>query len=342
MEMTREEGIRRVYDGPSHVVILGAGASIASTLHNPEPSGRTVPSMDDFIDVVGLTDLVDAGENFEAAYSRMYTCDPRSSIVQEIERRVDDYFRDLRLPPTSTIYDYLLLALRPKDLIATFNWDPFLYQAFSRNRHVGGLPHLSFLHGSVAIGYSAEEHKAGPAGMFADPDCIHEFVPTRLLYPVTQKDYNSDEFISREWDRLKGWLEHAKRITVFGYGAPETDVEAIDLMSGAWGDPQQRNLEQVEVIDIQSEEIVTRRWKKFIHTHHYDYCTSYFQSSLSLFPRRSGERFMHQFLPTTPEEAFQEPNPIPEHFDTLEAMWDWHRPLIEAENAGETSPQEDS
>ena len=31
MGMTREEGIRKVLDGPSHVVILGAGASIAAT-----------------------------------------------------------------------------------------------------------------------------------------------------------------------------------------------------------------------------------------------------------------------------------------------------------------------
>ena len=38
-DMTREEGIQTVYGGPSNVVILGAGASIASTIHNPEPSG---------------------------------------------------------------------------------------------------------------------------------------------------------------------------------------------------------------------------------------------------------------------------------------------------------------
>ena len=31
--MTKEEGIERVYPGFSHVVILGAGASIASTIY---------------------------------------------------------------------------------------------------------------------------------------------------------------------------------------------------------------------------------------------------------------------------------------------------------------------
>ena len=48
-----------VYGGGGHVVILGAGASIASTLRNPEPSGKQLPSMDNFIDVVGLSDIVD-------------------------------------------------------------------------------------------------------------------------------------------------------------------------------------------------------------------------------------------------------------------------------------------
>jgi hypothetical protein len=43
----------------------------------------------------------------------------------------------LKLPEEATIYDYLVLSLRSPDIIATFNWDPFLYQAFERNRHIG-------------------------------------------------------------------------------------------------------------------------------------------------------------------------------------------------------------
>ena len=170
MGMTREEGIQTVFDTPRHVVILGAGASIAATLYNPEPYGKKLPSMENLIDVVGLADIIDAtvsgGEtkNFEEAYSRLHASPPDTRAVEKIEQRVADYFRSLTLPSTPTIYDYLLLALRPRDLVATFNWDPFLYQAFLRNRHVAGMPHLSFLHGSVSIGYSPEDHKAGPAG----------------------------------------------------------------------------------------------------------------------------------------------------------------------------------
>jgi hypothetical protein len=345
--MTRDECISDVSEGPSHVVILGAGASIASTLRNPEPSGKTLPSMDNFIDVVGLRDVIGPGtkdeesRNFETLYSKLHDKDPASPVIAEIERRVAEYFRSLALPSTPTIYDYLILALRPKDLIATFNWDPFLYQAFCRNRKMGGVCH-SFLHGSVAIGYSREAQKAGRAGDFADQALTQKFVPTRLLYPVTHKDYNTDEFIAREWSRLKKWLQMAKRITIFGYGAPETDVEAVALMSEAWGDPNKRNLEQIEMIDVQSENVLTNRWKRFIHTHHYDYCTDYFQSSLAQFPRRTCESFIHQYLPTTPEEAFQEPNPVPQQFETLTEMWEWHRPLIEAEAKFEADAEKNS
>ena len=163
-DMTREEGIETVYDGPSHVVILGAGASIASTIHNPEPSGKKLPSMDNFIDVVGLREILDSADsdchagNFEEIYSCLYIKDPNSRTMQDIGQKVFNYFSGLRLADTPTIYDYLLLALGPKDLIATFNWDPFLFQAFLRNRRfTGALRRLSFLHGNVAVGYSAKD-----------------------------------------------------------------------------------------------------------------------------------------------------------------------------------------
>ena len=337
MGMSREQGIKTVYDGPSHVVILGAGASISSNIHNPEPSGRQLPSMANFLDIVDLTDIVeniDANgdiKNFETIYSVLYSQDPGSPVLIEIEERVRDYFQSLALPPTPTIYDYLVLSLRSKDIIATFNWDPFLYKAFCRNHHVGDLPRITFLHGSVSVGYSVQEQKAGPAGWFSKTTG-DEYVPTKLLYPVTQKNYNDDEFIRREWDRLKRGLETAKRMTIFGYSAPDSDVEAAGLMRGAWGDPNQRNLEQIEFIDILPEEVMMERWDSFVYPGHHEYKTDYFDSVLAYFPRRTGESFMHQFLPSTEDEALQEPNIVPRSFGTLEEMWEWYRPLVEAEN----------
>ncbi len=133
---------------------------------------------------------------------------------------------------------------------------------------------------------------------------------------------------------LREWL-HADstwRVTIFGYSAPVSDKAAIELMSGAWGTPDRRNMEQFELIDVRSEDEVCELWNKFIHTHHYDYCTDYFQSSLARFPRRTNEDYLTWCYPTTPEEAFHEANPIPDGgFKTFDEMWAWHQELIDIE-----------
>jgi len=101
-------------------------------------------------------------------------------------------------------------------------------QAWCRNKHVGDLPYIAFLHGNVAIGYDAESKRSGPAGMFSKKT-YNEFVPTRLLYPVSRKDYNSDPYIKSQWDMAEDFLasKDVARFTVFGYGAPQSDIEAI-------------------------------------------------------------------------------------------------------------------
>lgn len=108
----------------------------------------------------------------------------------------------MRLPDVPTIYDYLVMALRPKDPIATFNWDPFLTQAFLRNRKATELPNCAFLHGNVSMGYNQEEGRAGPSGA-TNLITGSFYSPTPLLFPVTQKNYNGDPFIAREWQTVK-------------------------------------------------------------------------------------------------------------------------------------------
>jgi len=338
MPLTKEDRIKTVMGGGGHVLILGAGASIASTLRNTELNGKRLPSMDNFIEVVGLQDIVDnlpeklVANNFETLYSNLHNHNPLSDEILEIEARVFDYFKDMELPNEPTIYDYLVLSLRPKDLIATFNWDPFLYQAFIRNGKVADMPYLSFLHGNVAIGYSMEDKRCGPSGWYSKATNNY-FKPTRLLYPIDHKDYISDEFISIEWDRLKAWLESdsTKRVTIFGYGAPKSDYEAVGLLNEAWGTRDERNMEQFEIIDIREEEAVRQNWDNFIHSHHYDYSTDYFKSSLAYNPRRTSESYFQHYMPMTSSDAFSESNPVPSNFKTLEELWEWHKPLIEAE-----------
>jgi len=338
--MTKEEGINQVFGGGGHVVILGAGASIASTIRNPEKNGKRLPSMDNFVEVLGLEDIVNQvpenlkSDNFEKLYGNLHSDNPNNEILLKIEDKIREYFDGMQLPEEPTIYDYMILSLRGKDLIATFNWDPFLYQAFVRNtKFTRDLPRLSFLHGNVAIGYSNEDKRCGPVGMYMREDGGY-MEPTKLLYPVEQKNYTDDEFINMEWERVKYWLKKESgtvRATIFGYGAPISDVEAVSLLNNAWGTPDERDMEQFEIIDITPEDELRERWNGFIHSHHYDVSNSYFGSSLAANPRRTSESYFCHYRPMTPSEAFRSNNPIPNTFKTLQELWDWHKPLLEAE-----------
>lgn len=338
--MTKEEGIKQVFEGGGHVVILGAGASIASNNKNPVKSGQILPSMNNYISVLGLDDLIKElpkelhADNFEILYGNLHKYNSDCDEIKEIEQRTKDYFGGMTLPDEPTIYDYLILSLRSKDLIATFNWDPFLYQAWSRiSQFTKDLPHISFLHGNVGIGYSPKYKRCGPAGMYVS-EFEGYFYPTKLLYPVEQKNYTQDEFLIIEWNRLKGWLSKNSgtvRVTIFGYSAPISDIEAISLLNEAWGMSEQRSMEQFEIIDISSEEELREKWNGFIHSHHYDIVNDYFKSSLAINPRRTSESYYSHYLPMNVSEAFRSSNPIPENFSALSELWEWHKPLIEAE-----------
>lgn len=336
--MTREDEINRVHGNGTHVVILGAGASIASTMKNPEKNGKTLPAMNNIIQILGMEDIVsglpkeltDLLADFEKFYSKLVL---RSEFIREqqlIERKIYQYFSELELPQQPTIYDYLILSLRPKDVIATFNWDPFLYQAYVRNSKFTKTPGILFLHGTVALGYDKVDKRTGPAGYYSKAT-KRLFEPTKLLYPVEQKDYNSDEFINGQWEMIAEEMRIAQRVTIFGYRAPESDVEAISLLQKGWGTPEKRAMEEFELIDIRAEDEVKKSWNSFIHSHHYSYSTNFFDSSIARHPRRSVESYRHWSSPFTPDDVFQDGNLVPNNFETFEQMWDWYKPLVIAE-----------
>jgi hypothetical protein len=128
-------------------------------------------------------------------------------LPHQIESRVEGFFRDLEIPEEPTIYDYMLLALREKDLIATFNWDLFLAQAYRRNLDVRRLPQIVFLHGNVAIGVCTD---CRVKGYFGDTcgKCSHALDRTRLLYPVVEKNHISDLLLARNGKRWpSSWIE---------------------------------------------------------------------------------------------------------------------------------------
>ncbi len=334
-EYSSEEEVRDTTAQRPHVVILGAGATLAS-FPEGDRNGAKLPLMNNLIEVVGLSPILrrygisaPPGANFEDIYSELYQLGADAKVLREIEAQIEGYFSALQLPDHATIYDKLVLSLREKDLIATFNWDPFLYQACYRNRQVARLPHVVYLHGSVAIGYCMEHRKKG-SRLGQCSVCHEPLTRSRLLYPIADKNYTSDPFISAEWSGLKAYLRDAFVLTFFGYGAPTSDAAAIALMKGAWGDVEQRELEQTEIVDIKEEDELTKSWEPFIHTHHYDIARSFDESWLGKHPRRTIEAACQQIL----EAKFIDENPAPQGLALLD-LQKWYQELAAFEDQPE-------
>src|SRR5258708_32435540 len=138
-DRSKEDEIAQVMMGKPHVVILGAGTS-RSACPTGDVNGKQLPLMNDFVDLLGLGKTLEEagidyhGQSFEDIYDQLYANDKYSKVRREIDYIVYGYFSSLQLPEHPTIYDHLVLSLRQKDVIATFNQDPFLMQAYRRNR----------------------------------------------------------------------------------------------------------------------------------------------------------------------------------------------------------------
>jgi len=149
---TREEVEKSMMRRP-HIVILGAGASRAAC-PNGDKYGKTLPLMDDLIEILELNHLNNFkinNTNFEDIYSSLYQNDKYKDLRIQIEEIVYKYFVKLEISDQPNLYDHLVLSLRKKDVIATFNWDPLLVLAYRRNSQKFELPNLLFLHGNVKV-----------------------------------------------------------------------------------------------------------------------------------------------------------------------------------------------
>lgn len=280
-----------------HVVILGAGASCAA-IAKGDKYGKKISAMSGFIAKLGLSNIISRvsintlSDNLEDIYMEL---DERSKdeqnckeVKEELEKIIWEYMSNYQLPDNPTIYDFLVMSLTSKDLIATFNWDPFLVQAIGRARkYTDNIPQVAFLHGNVAVGFCEEHNVMGNIGM--ECKCGKPLNPMKLLFPIKKKDYSSDIAIDKSWKILNNALEKAYMVTIFGYSAPKSDTEAVGMMKKAWGSIEDRNLEEIELIDIRGEEEVIDSWSEFIHTHHYSYHTNFFDSTLARCPRRTCE-----------------------------------------------------
>jgi hypothetical protein len=328
---SRAQEIADVQSARPHLVILGAGASRAA-FPQGELQGRRLPLMVDFADIVPVAPILQKSgiewrdKNFEEVYSLLSANPEHRNYQTELEEAVFHYFSELRLPDTPTLYDLIVLSLRKKDVIASFNWDPFLIQALQRNGKVtNSLPAPLFLHGNVAHGYCSRDRFQGPRGQLC-PRCEEPFKPDQLLFPIATKDYSSDPAIKKAWEVTSVALKDALVVTVFGYSAPASDTDAIAIMSEAWGKPAKRQFELFEIIDIRAREEVRTSWEAFIFSGHYRVSTTFSESFLAIHPRRSIEAFLSQYI----HANFLEGNRVVEA-KTLDELHDWFRPLIEAE-----------
>jgi hypothetical protein len=287
--------------------------------------------MKNLVAAVGLQELVRAAglegqaEDFELVYSKISSTPSLKSISLEMEYRIRQYFSRLTLPNRPTIYDYLTLALREKDVIATFNWDPFLYYALERSRRYAPIPHWFYLHGCAILGCCDKCRQQGVIGD-ACPLCGSAFVPVPLLFPITEKDYTAQPYIEAQWNSLKSALKYAFSVTVFGYSAPSSDEAAIALMRDGWGESKERQFEELEFIDVLDQDTLRERWRPFIFPGHYHVVRDYFDSFLAKHTRRTCEAYWASNL----EARFWEGNPVP-RLNRLEDLWDWHSNLVVAE-----------
>jgi len=285
-------GLEILRDGP-HVVILGAGASVAA-IPNGDKYGRKISVMNGFIDNLGLRPIL-AGidfksENLEDVYSELSEHPEYAAQRMKLENAIREYFAKLCLPDEPTIYDLLLLSLKEKDVVATFNWDPLLIEAYSRCQNITRrLPKMIFLHGNVGIKLCMKDKKVYLKDRNVCPVCQESLVPSKLLFPVRHKNYHADPYIESQWEVLRWYLGRAYIVTIFGYSAPSTDVDAKQLLLDAWGGGNARKLEQIEFIDIKQENELIKPWEAFIFTHHYQTCCSFFDSLMAQSPRRTTE-----------------------------------------------------
>jgi hypothetical protein len=314
-----------------HLVILGAGASLAS-FPNGDKHGRKLPLMNSLVEKLDLYNHIpDKFEglitDFEKLYSNISNDDSLLSVKKIIDKKVYEYFYEMNIPNKPTLYDYLILSLRKKDLIATFNWDPLLLKTMRRHSKIVNLPNVAFLHGNVAVGVCKYCNLKGYKYNNICHHCNRPYDDMRLLFPVENKNYSADKTINDEWEMLRHYFEISLYVTIFGYSAPNSDIDAKKLMLDASMKNRSREFYELEIIDIKPEEEVEETWHDFIHSHHYSVIDNFKESYLWHHPRRSTDAFFDAYLMNSPWDD----NPFPEFNDIYE-MHQWIEPLIREEN----------
>ena len=313
-----------------HVVIVGAGASIAAC--KIDKNGKQVPLLKNIHNILGLTDELakydfsnEQMEDFEKLFSSIYGKNEYKNLQAKLEYEVCDYFSKLVITDGPTLYDYLILSLTEKDAIISFNWDPFLLQAYRRNICVGNLPELIFPHGNSGVGV-CNDCKVKEYANCLCPNCFKELEQMPLLYPTRKKNYNSVPIIQNEWNKAREVLSKAAGITVYGYGAPTTDIEAVKLMKNANRISQMKDIAPFTIINLAKNEKEQReKWAEFYNVRMIFYCNNFEDTMLWNNPRVSLEALFDAILHQQPR-SIKKPF---KKFKTLRELQDFAQTITE-------------
>lgn len=309
-----------------HVAILGAGASKAAFCSG-DRNHRLIPLIDEIPSILSplwrelLRDANPPDSGFEIQFSWLRTKGDYTKELSAIESEIIQYFSSLDLPDHPTIYDYLLLGLRPKDLVATFNWDPFLLLSHTRNRGVVDLPDIRFLHGCVKYATCEDHDVLGTIGETC-PNCSRSLNSGRLFFPDADKNYTQDSLVQRDWDKTIDRLKKSFHLTIFGYSGPASDHKARELLLSGWQKTPMLSVSHVEIIDVAKDEILRERWKDFIPFQHDMVTPDYWSSTLARWPRRTAEYKLSASLDGIPSEEIG-----PFYTESLSELQEWHRKL---------------
>jgi hypothetical protein len=139
-----------------------------------------------------------------------------------------------------------------------------------------------------------------------------------LLYPIAKKDYSQvAPYTKRAWAEAKTQFGKAFTLTMFGYGAPASDGDAIALLKQAWFNDSSRHFEHVEIIDIAPKSELYQRWSPFTPTRHYHLEAFFAECRLARWPRRSTESLFYPMSEGSPCDDF--PLPITDNLIDLQA-----------------------
>ena len=202
--MNRYDAFEKSYKERPHVVIIGAGASVAA-IPNGDKNGLKTSVMDGFLKKLGIEETIKnlnlgtKSENLEDIYSELFEKDEYTDIRNKLDEEIRKYFSKFEIPDEPIIYDFLILSLREKDLIASFPNAIYL-GTFSKAYALGGM----------RVGYG-----------IAQPEIINAFYKLRAPFNITTltlaaaiEALKDEEFvtscIAKNFEEMTRYEEYAK------------------------------------------------------------------------------------------------------------------------------------